>query len=38
MVIGIGQIVTVFLSGIAGGAGHLISGAGGHIAAVASCC
>jgi membrane protein len=35
LVIGTGQIVTVTLSGIAGGAGHLISGAGGHVAAVA---
>jgi membrane protein len=35
LVVGIGQIVTVSLSGIAGGTGHLISGAGSHIAAVA---
>ncbi len=35
VVVGIGQIVTVTLSGIAGGAGHLISGVGAHIATVA---
>jgi membrane protein len=35
LVVGIGQIVTVTLSGIAGGAGHVISGAASHIAAVA---
>jgi membrane protein len=34
LVVGIGQIVTVTLSGIAGGTGHLISGAASHIAAV----
>ncbi|HXT89498.1 MAG TPA: YihY/virulence factor BrkB family protein [Trebonia sp.] len=32
--IGIGFVVTTFLSGLAGGAGHLISGAGAHIGAV----
>jgi membrane protein len=35
LVVGIGQIVTVTLSGIAGGTGHVISGAASHIAAVA---
>jgi len=35
VVVGVGQIVTVTLSGIAGGAGHVISGVGVHIAAVA---
>jgi YihY family inner membrane protein len=35
LVVGIGQIVTVTISGIAGGAGHLLSGAGAHIGAVA---
>jgi YihY family inner membrane protein len=35
LVVGIGQIVTVTISGIAGGAGHLISGLGAHIGAVA---
>jgi YihY family inner membrane protein len=35
LVIGIGQIVTVTLSGIAGGAAHLIPGAGTHVAAIA---
>jgi membrane protein len=33
-VIGIGQVGTVFLSGIAGGAGHLLSGAAAHIGAL----
>jgi len=32
---GLGQIVTVTLSGIAGGTGHVISGVGAHIATVA---
>jgi len=35
LVVGIGQIITVTLSGIAGAAPHLIPGAGAHIAAVA---
>jgi len=35
LVVGIGLIVTITLSGIAGGAGHLLSGVGGHIGAVA---
>jgi membrane protein len=35
LLVGIGQIVTVTLSGIAGGAGHVLPGAGTHIAAVA---
>jgi membrane protein len=35
VVVGVGQIVTFTLSGIAGGTGHLISGVGVHIAAVA---
>jgi membrane protein len=35
VVVGVGQIVTFTLSGIAGGTGHVISGAGVHIAAVA---
>lgn len=35
LVVGIGQIVTVTLSGIAGGTGHLVSGPAAHIAAVA---
>jgi membrane protein len=35
LVVGIGQIVTFGLSGIAGGTGHLISGTGAHVAAVA---
>jgi YihY family inner membrane protein len=35
LVVGIGQIITVSLSGIAGGTGHVISGAAAHIAAVA---
>src|SRR5690349_15781711 len=34
-VIGIGFVVTTFLSGLAGGAGHLISGTAAHIGAVA---
>lgn len=34
-VIGIGFVVTTFLSGLAGGAGHLLSGAGAYIGAVA---
>ena len=33
--VGIGFVVTAFLSGIAGGAGHVLSGAGAHIGAVA---
>jgi membrane protein len=33
--VGIGEIVTVTLSGIAGGAGHVLPGAGTHVAAVA---
>ena len=33
--VGIGFIVTTFLSGLAGGTGHLITGAGAHIGAVA---
>ena len=32
--VGLGFVVTTFLSGLAGGAGHLISGAGAHIGAV----
>jgi len=35
VVVGVGQIVTVTLSGIAGGTGHVISGVGAHIGAVA---
>jgi membrane protein len=35
LVVGIGEIVTVTLSGIASGAGHLIPGIGTHIAAIA---
>jgi membrane protein len=35
LVVGIGQIVTFTLSGIAGGTGHVISGTGAHVAAVA---
>jgi membrane protein len=35
LLVGIGQIITVTLSGIAGGAGHVISGASSHVAAVA---
>jgi YihY family inner membrane protein len=35
LVVGIGQIVTGTLSGIAGGSGHLISGTGLHVATVA---
>jgi YihY family inner membrane protein len=35
LAIGIGQIVTVTLSGIAGGAGHLIPGVGTYIATIA---
>jgi YihY family inner membrane protein len=34
LIIGIGFIVTTFLSGLAGGAGHVLSGAGAHIGAV----
>jgi len=34
LVVGIGQIVTGTLSGIAGGSGHVISGAGLHVATV----
>ncbi len=33
--VGTGEIATVILSGIAGGAGHLLTGAGGHIGTVA---
>jgi membrane protein len=33
--VGLGFIVTTFLSGLAGGTGHLITGAGAHIGAVA---
>jgi YihY family inner membrane protein len=33
--VGIGFIVTTFLSGLAGGTGHLITGAGAHIGAIA---
>jgi membrane protein len=33
--VGIGFIATTFLSGLAGGTGHLISGAGAHVGAVA---
>ena len=33
--VGIGFIVTTFLSGLAGGTGHLISGTGAHVGAVA---
>lgn len=35
LVIGIGFIVTTFLSGLAGGAGHLLSGPGAYVGAVA---
>ncbi|HEY6494108.1 MAG TPA: YihY/virulence factor BrkB family protein [Trebonia sp.] len=35
LTVGIGFLVTTFLSGVAGGAGHLITGAGAHIGAVA---
>jgi membrane protein len=35
LVVGIGEIITVTLSGIAGGAGHLIPGIGAHVATVA---
>jgi YihY family inner membrane protein len=35
LVVGIGQIVTGTISGIAGGSGHLISGAPAHVGAVA---
>jgi membrane protein len=35
LVVGIGEIITVTLSGIAGGAAHLIPGIGPHIAAIA---
>jgi uncharacterized BrkB/YihY/UPF0761 family membrane protein len=35
LTVGIGFIVTTFLSGVAAGAGHLISGEGAHVAAVA---
>ena len=34
-VVGIGLLVTTFLSGLAGGAGHVLTGAGAHIGAVA---
>ena len=33
--VGIGFVVTTFLSGIAGGAGHVLPGAGAHVGAVA---
>jgi membrane protein len=33
--VGTGEIATVILSGVAGGAGHLLTGAGGHIGTVA---
>jgi membrane protein len=33
--VGTGEIATVILSGIAGGAGHLLTGAGGHVGTVA---
>ncbi len=35
VVVGLGLIVTAFLSGLAAGVGHVITGASGHIAAVA---
>ncbi|HEY1823503.1 MAG TPA: YhjD/YihY/BrkB family envelope integrity protein [Trebonia sp.] len=35
LTVGIGFIVTTFLSGVAGGAGHLLTGAGAHIGAIA---
>lgn len=35
VVVGIGLVLTTFLSGIAGGAGHVLSGAGAHVGAVA---
>jgi membrane protein len=35
LTVGIGFVVTTFLSGVAGGTGHLITGAGAHIGAVA---
>jgi membrane protein len=35
LVVGVGQIITVTISGIAGGAGNLLSGAGAHVGAVA---
>lgn len=35
LAIGIGLVVTSFLSGIAGGAGHVLSGFGAHVGAVA---
>jgi YihY family inner membrane protein len=34
-VVGIGLLVTTFLSGLAGGAGHVLTGVGAHIGAVA---
>jgi YihY family inner membrane protein len=34
LTVGIGFVVTTFLSGVAAGAGHLISGEGAHVAAV----
>jgi YihY family inner membrane protein len=34
LTVGIGFLVTTFLSGLAGGAGHVISGAGAHVGAV----
>jgi YihY family inner membrane protein len=35
LTVGVGFVVTTFLSGVAGGAGHVITGAGAHIGAVA---
>jgi YihY family inner membrane protein len=35
LTIGIGIVATTFLSGLAGGAGHVITGAGAHVGAVA---
>ncbi len=36
LVVGIGQIITVILSGIAGGTANVITGLGGHVATVAA--
>jgi membrane protein len=36
VVVGLGLIVTAFLSGVAAGVGHVITGASGHIAAIAA--
>jgi membrane protein len=36
LVVGIGQIVTVILSGIAGGTAHVITGLSGHLATIAA--